>query len=512
MRRILVIVLLSLPFFALSQSFINTRDNYYSMRCDNALDFKCDSNFIVFPNYKYSRYYEDYDRQINTVPLTTNYSIDLELRSLENRLIFTYHGNLVNGNRHGHGIIKYEGDYWIKEYDGDWIDNKAVDENCTVKLKEGYEYSGGFSSGDFNGEGRLLMGSSSWEGIWQDGKLVKGKHIVNDKIREEGEFRNYEIVNGVKYDEDGKIEAKYQNGKEIKNKPLMLLLHYLSVALIVVLLFLFSFFVLFGLREVAGDSIKHILSISSGIIIFLLLIFFEVFKVLPQNIDSGFWFPILCGILTYISIFLFEEAFEKKVNIYFLIMILSLLNCLLIGYFIKIFTNYDIGYIDLFFDERVKVSYSYLPFYAIIISTFTYIAVNNYEDSKEVIEKSTDSNLKYVFETVFGFTLFYTSVVVFGYYIFDFNQLLFSINSKSFWGFLILSISFIVGYGLAFWIKNTNLKLWGRIIIAFVGFNFLYFVITIKSSLANWLPLFGFVLGASIFLIFRDKSKIQGEK
>ena len=79
-------------------------------------------------------------------------------------------------------------------------------------------YKGDVKDGKPNGLGFLIYPNGSrYVGSWENGEWNgQGTVTVNGKKWRDGEWSNGRLIDGIMYDEDGKIGYKYVNGKRVK--------------------------------------------------------------------------------------------------------------------------------------------------------------------------------------------------------------------------------------------------------------------------------------------------------
>ncbi len=157
-----------------------------------------------------------------------------------------YVGEIVNGKRHGKGVMYYidEDKYNRVKYDGEWKDDKRHGHGVLI-WKNGEKYDGEFKNGQFTGnavhyyangdryEGEFINGKRNGHGVmtWKNGDKYdgeqkdsarhgKGVYYFANGDRYEGDFENGKISGkGVMYysDEDVFIRVKY-DGEWKENK------------------------------------------------------------------------------------------------------------------------------------------------------------------------------------------------------------------------------------------------------------------------------------------------------
>ena len=125
-----------------------------------------------------------------------------------------YVGQLVNGKRHGRGVMYYEGGH---KYDGEWRDDKRSGKGV-LTMSDGGRYDGEWKDGKRNGKGVLTVsdGSSKYDGEWKDGKRDgKGTFIMSDGSRYEGEWKDDRLNGkGIMYYESGhRYEGEWKDDK-----------------------------------------------------------------------------------------------------------------------------------------------------------------------------------------------------------------------------------------------------------------------------------------------------------
>ena len=100
-----------------------------------------------------------------------------------------YVGDIENGVPNGHGIEIYG--------------------------KGEITYVGEFKNGKRNGQGTSTSTNGfKYVGEWKDGGFWDGTYIHSNGIKEVGEFSHQLLLNGKKYDKDGKIIGTYVFGKK----------------------------------------------------------------------------------------------------------------------------------------------------------------------------------------------------------------------------------------------------------------------------------------------------------
>lgn len=106
----------------------------------------------------------------------------------------------------------------LEVYEGEFIDGKLNGEGKIIS-KYGTVYEGIFADGELNGEGRTTRsdGHIIKEGNFVNGKLNgKGERIYRSGTKDKGKWENGKLINGYKYDKNGKKVAKYVNGERKK--------------------------------------------------------------------------------------------------------------------------------------------------------------------------------------------------------------------------------------------------------------------------------------------------------
>ena len=125
-----------------------------------------------------------------------------------------YTGQLVNGKRHGNGVMEYPNG---NKYEGEWKDDKQNGKGVYSNANGG-KYDGEWKDGSYNGKGIYSYANGDkYDGEWEAGKC-SGTGIMyyanGDKY--EGEWKNYSRHGiGVYYYANGdRYEGEWKNGRK----------------------------------------------------------------------------------------------------------------------------------------------------------------------------------------------------------------------------------------------------------------------------------------------------------
>ena len=105
-------------------------------------------------------------------------------------------------------------------YKGDVENGKPNGVGIFTDLKNGYKYVGEWKNGEWDGQGNAKFPSGDmYDGLFDDGWLIKGTMYFSDGREYVGENREWEYWNGIMYDKNGKIYFKVVNGKIGRRYP-----------------------------------------------------------------------------------------------------------------------------------------------------------------------------------------------------------------------------------------------------------------------------------------------------
>jgi hypothetical protein len=113
------------------------------------------------PEHKSYQWYFLAHRVVNTKNYTTPWITPCTFGN--------YTGDFVNGRRSGHGVIKKQGK---NTFTGQFLHGVR---HGWGAYENGVPYVGEFSHGKYHGQGKLAIGSSTYEGTFYYGKFMSGK-------------------------------------------------------------------------------------------------------------------------------------------------------------------------------------------------------------------------------------------------------------------------------------------------------------------------------------------------
>jgi len=112
----------------------------------------------------------------------------------------SYKGEWKDGKYHGQGTETSSDGL---SYKGEWKDGKEHGQGKKTWTTDGElnTYEGEYRNGVWHGKGKYIVDlggkeETICEGIWEEGKFVKGKRIVSDYMYYEGIFNNYILIKG----------------------------------------------------------------------------------------------------------------------------------------------------------------------------------------------------------------------------------------------------------------------------------------------------------------------------
>ena len=114
---------------------------------------------------------------------------------------YMYEGEFTNGDRHGIGnentMIWKVGIRKNAIYKGGMNMNKMSGYGELKNVSKKYKYVGHFKNSMFNGEGILKRNGRMYEGIFEDGKFVKGQYVDHANRTFIGHFTSNNKLNGT---------------------------------------------------------------------------------------------------------------------------------------------------------------------------------------------------------------------------------------------------------------------------------------------------------------------------